>query len=62
MTKFVVSIGSLETGFELIGPFDSDSDAQNWADRNLAARTPYYDIVTLHDPDKSGNLIGGIPT
>lgn len=52
MTKYVVSIGNLDTGFKFIGPFKGGLDVKLWTDLNVAKKTQSYEVWELHDPDK----------
>ena len=34
-TKYLISYGTIEGGFKIYGPFNMDSEAKIWADKNL---------------------------
>lgn len=49
--KFLVTTGSLETGFTFYGPFDHPTTAREWAKENLTEDTSFsvYNLQNVKD-------------
>ncbi len=58
---YLVSVGALDLGFRFVGPFPSLDEAQAWADRHIAIKTPMYDVLPIDDPVEAGRLSDTVP-
>ena len=53
---FVVALGALDLGFQLVGPFSDEDEAQAWVDRYIAQKTPFWDILPVKDAAETGKI------
>lgn len=47
--KVVVMYGNPSIGFKLIGPFDSNDDANTWADENITTEYDWW-LMPIDQP------------